>query len=76
MMEPDTVNQSHRQHIAHKRAASITDEWQWDTGNREQLDRHPNILEDVEGDHADDTRADVGIEWIIRIQSSFCQMVD
>ncbi len=72
MMEPDTVNQSHCQHIAHKRAAAVTDEWQRDAGNRQQLDRHPDILEDVEGDHADDARADVGIEWIICIQCGFC----
>lgn len=67
-MEPDSINESHREHIAHKRAAAVTDEWQRDTGNRQQLDRHSDILEDVKGDHADDARTDIGIKRVIRIQ--------
>src|SRR5437899_5226282 len=44
--------QSGRAHHRHQGAAAVTDEGQWNGGNRRQPHRHPHVEEQVKSDHS------------------------
>lgn len=75
-MIPDGKYQPQAQHVPHQRASPIANEGKRDTGNRQKTDGHSNILEDVEGNHADNTHTKIGIKIIFRFHAYLCNMVD
>ena len=75
-MEPHAEDDAEREHIADQRAASVADERQWNPGDRQQLNRHADILEDVERNHRNDACANIGTEGIFELQSDLRQMID
>ena len=76
MVELHAEYEAECKHIPHERASSIGDQRKWDPGDRKELDRHSDILEYVEGDHADDTCAHIRIVRLFCIQGSLGQVID
>ena len=76
MMETHAEHDAERQHIADQGTASIADERQRNAGDRQQLDRHADVLEYVECDHRDNSCAYIRAERIFELQRDFRQMVD
>ena len=75
-MEPHTEDDAEREHIADQGTAPIADERKRDSGDRQQLDRHADVLEDVECDHRNNPCAHVSAEGILELKRDFRQVVN
>src|SRR6185295_14747019 len=56
-MDPDAIHDSEPEHDHKRERAAVTDERQWHAGNRQNGNRHSNVLEDVsenEGAYSND----------------------
>ena len=76
IMVANRKNQAKPEHIPHQGTSSIADKRQWNTCNRQNTNRHPNILEDVEGNHTDDTYTNIRIKIILRFHSNLGNMIN
>lgn len=68
-MVPYGENQAYPKHIPHERASPIADERQRNPRDWQQANGHADILEYMEGDHADDPDANIGIKRISRLKA-------
>ncbi len=75
-MVPYRKNQPDRKHIPHKRATTITDKRQRNTGNWKDPDGHPNILKNVEGNHTNHTHTNKRIKIILRLHTDSRNMIN
>ena len=69
-------NQAYSKHISHKRASAVADERQRNTRDWQQADGHADILEYVEGDHADDADTDICVEIVFCFHADFGDLID
>lgn len=75
-MEPHAEDDAEREHIADQRTAPVADERKRDPGDREQLDGHADVLENMESDHRDNPCAYIGAERILELKRDLRQMVN
>src|SRR5579864_9043875 len=61
---PDVQQDRRRPDHGHQRAAAVTDERQWDAGDRHDPHGHAHVHEHVERDHGDDPHRDQAAEPI------------
>ncbi len=49
-MDPYAVDEAHGEHNHDEECAAVRDEWEWQSGDRDEGNRHPDVLEHVEED--------------------------
>lgn len=76
MVEPHAEDNAECEHIADQRAAPVADEGKRNPGDRQQLNRHADVLEDVERNHRNDAGTHIGTEGIFELQSDLRQMIN
>lgn len=76
VVEPHAEYDAERQHIANQGTATVADERKRNAGDRQQLNCHAYILEDMERNHSDDTGAHIGAESIFELDCDFRQMIN
>lgn len=64
MMKLHAEDDADGHHIADQGTSSITDEGQRNAGDRQELNRHADVLENVECHHGDNAGADIGAERV------------
>ena len=70
-MITDAVNKAHCKHITHEGAASVTDKWQRNACNRQDLDGHSDILKHMKGYHANNSCTYIRVKRVIGFNGGF-----